>query len=347
MNGAVTGLSKTITVKSAGTYNFTVYPNNSSGNGAGSSKAFTVDTPVPNAPTIEARIEGGFQVSWNSIPNVTMYQLEYKPHVNSVWNTLTTSASTASLSLGQWGLDYDLRVRASLNAGSTYGNWSSTTIALTNPKKPTLSGVYNSGSSTVTLTVGGLSGSDSRFDIVLVEMKRRSDNALIETKSTTVNGGQVQFAQYTSSQIKLYYFRAYSRKESLYGAGTVYSLGYSEEVAFSRPNNFSWSHAGIHPVTNAIVSGPLKIQGYGFYATAAEWNSLISRVLEFREYKGLGGFSYNSAVQGEPPRAAQFKQVRNAIAAMNSSGLPAEKNAGDPITAADFNALVSCLNAIN
>ncbi len=116
-------------------------------------------------------------------------------------------------------------------------------------------------------------------------------------------------------------------------------------VARLEPYEWTYAGCGLSPPYNPIL-GKQKNQNLGFYATEKEWNDLIQRVLAVRTYKGLGPFSYNSAVSGQQPRAAQFNQVRNAIAAMNTTGLPGPKEAGDTITAKDFNDLVACLNAI-
>ncbi|QJD83994.1 hypothetical protein [Cohnella herbarum] len=134
------------------------------------------------------------------------------------------------------------------------------------------------------------------------------------------------------------------------GNGTPSSKAF--DVTRPRPPSFKWTYSGCSltpPFAPIPVNpnDPTKDHTKGFYASAKEWNDLIARVLEFLDYKGKPNFNYNSAVSGVRPSATQFNQVRDAIATMNSSGLPSRKDAGNPITSADFNALRSCLNAIN
>lgn len=346
-SGAVVATSKIITVSNAGTFTFVVAPYNDVGYGPGSSKAFTVQIPVPSQPVISSRVEGGFNVSWGVLSGVTHYEIAYKPSVNASWVSQIIISPSHTLSLGQWGLDYDIRVRASLD-GTNFGSYSSTLVAITNPKTPTLAGSYNGESDTATLTAGGMSGSDSRFDRIYVEMILISTGAVHDNGFTTVNGGYVQFTPYTGAQIVQYRFRAYSRVTSSYGAGTAYSLAYSSIVTFTRPQNFSWTYRGINPPSpnGTIVAGSTKAQGYGFYVTAVEWSALCSRINQFRSYTGRSQIGFGSVNQGDACTATSFNQVRNAIAPMNSVGLPGIKASGDPITANDFNAIVACLNAI-
>jgi Fibronectin type III domain. len=298
----------------------------------------TTVTAVPTAPTVLNRINGGFDIQWGSVPGATDYQLDFKQTANQAWQSTTTSLTWTTVNLGQWGIQYDFRVRASKNNRSTWGGYSGTNRATTNPRPPTLSGNYTNG--TATLTVSVASGN---FSVVVVDRYLRTNNALVDSKMTSLNGGSVTWT--IASGIQQYNFRAQSRLDV--NNTSLYSLGSSNTVQFDRPASFEWTYAGCslsHPFNP--ISGNYKIQNLGFYVTAEEWNALIQKVLAFRTYKGLVPFSYNSAVQGDQLRAAQFNQVRNAIAAMNTVGLPGPKNPGDTITAKDFNDLVACLNAI-
>lgn len=298
----------------------------------------TTLTAIPTAPIVTERIDGGFVIQWGSVSGANQYQLEFKPTVNQVWQSRTTTATSTTLILGQWGLQYDLRVRASKNNGSAWGGYSGTNIATTNPKTPKLLGNYANG--TATFTFAEVSGS---FSVLIVDRYLRANNALVDSKTTTMSGGSVSWT--INSGIQQYYFRARARLDV--SSTSLYGISLSNTVQFDRPEPFEWTYAGcsLSPPFDRI-SGKVKNPNLGFYATAEEWNKLIAKVLELRTYKGLGPFSYNSAEKGQQPKAAQFTQVRNAIASMNSSGLPGPKEAGDTITAKDFNDLVACFNAI-
>lgn len=100
----------------------------------------------------------------------------------------------------------------------------------------------------------------------------------------------------------------------------------------ARPSNFSWTTA--------------KVSGQNFNLTASEWNSFTSRILEFRTYKGLGSYSFTSAVSGNTFTAVMFNQARNSIYDMNTSVM-GTVSAGQDVLASYLNDLVSSLNAIS
>ncbi len=293
---------------------------------------------TPSAPIVTERIDGGFVIQWGSVSGANQYQLEFKPTVNQVWQSRTTTATSTTLILGQWGLQYDLRVRASKNNGSAWGGYSGTNIATTNPKTPKLLGNYANG--TATFTFAEVSGS---FSVLIVDRYLRANNALVDSKTTTMSGGSVSWT--INSGIQQYYFRARARLDV--SSTSLYGISLSNTVQFDRPESFDWTYAGcsLSPPFDPIP-GKEKIQSLGFYVTAEEWNRLIQKVLAFRSYSGLGPYTCDSAIRGDPLLAKQFNQVRAAIAAMRSTGLPSSKDAGDTITAKDFNDLVACLNAI-
>jgi|GEM_PF-3944271 len=114
----------------------------------------------------------------------------------------------------------------------------------------------------------------------------------------------------------------------------------------TRPGNFNWTYAGLHPTTGAIVTGPLKLQGYGFYCTAKEWNDFCDRINEFRvNHKGMFAATFTSATTGLQPTKAQYDEVRSAISAMGVS-VPGSPSVGSSITADHFNDIVSSLNSV-
>lgn len=99
----------------------------------------------------------------------------------------------------------------------------------------------------------------------------------------------------------------------------------------ARPPKFSWTHP--------------KVQGGEFNLTATEWNALCNNVNLVEQYKGIGQTSFTPATQGANVLATMFNQVRFAIGSMNATGIT-NRYAGDPITAAHLNTLVTKLNEI-
>ena len=150
-----------------------------------------------------------------------------------------------------------------------------------------------------------------------------------KTLSTMVNSG------WTVSGLDAdttYYVYAY--------AGTVDDLGYSWQMGYdyfttssARPSNFSWTNT--HGAGYACTT-----------LTASEWNSLCSKVNEFRIYKGLSTINFTSATSGGTFTYAMFNEIRNAIYAMNSSGCPSTVSSGDTVYWSNIDALRTTLNAI-
>lgn len=100
-----------------------------------------------------------------------------------------------------------------------------------------------------------------------------------------------------------------------------------------RPDDFSWTYS--------------KEKGGKFNLTAIEWNALAERINEFRAYKGLDNYSFNTAYSGNKYMAYMYNQARLAIQGISGYGtyIPTVSS-GETITADMMNTLVSELNAI-
>lgn len=104
-----------------------------------------------------------------------------------------------------------------------------------------------------------------------------------------------------------------------------------------RPINWSWHTQ--------------KVKGNTFVLTASEWNSLQTRINDFRRYRGLSRYSFTSAYVGKQVSASMFNEI---VSSLNHSSLgvpsyyrlPSIAYPGEPITASDLNALVNYMNAI-
>lgn len=288
----------------------------------------TTVASVPSAPTVQTRIDGGFVMQWGAISGATHYQLDYKPSVNSVWQSVTVTATSTTLNLNQWGLQYDFRVRATKDNGSTWGSYSGTNSATTNPMTPSLSGNYVGTSANLTVSI-----SNSNYSVLIVDRYLRSNGSLVDSLTTTTNGGTVSWT-IAEGSIGLYYFRARSRLDV---SGTsLYSLGTSNNVQFDRPQNFTWTF----PKT---AGDPVKVG-------ADEWNAFAQRVNSFRAYKipNQGSYTFTWVYSGNLIRATYINEARNAINSMNpSASIPDYCSAEiTDISAYYFNQLVKSLNSV-
>ena len=143
------------------------------------------------------------------------------------------------------------------------------------------------------------------------------------------SGNNFSFSYNVEAGTTYYLFvRCYSATSS--GTVTV-SITAPEEV--TRPNDFSWTYS--------------KVQGGTFNLTATEWNALATRINEFRAYKGLSNYSFNTAYSGNNYMAYMYNQARLAIQGISGYGtyIPTVSS-GDTVTAYAMNILVSELNSI-
>lgn len=108
----------------------------------------------------------------------------------------------------------------------------------------------------------------------------------------------------------------------------------------SRPQNFSWANS--------------KSIGSPYNLTSTEWNSLLDKINEFREYKGFTPFSFNRNISNGKinnyvvPTASSFNAAINGINSMSPTvSPPSSVYSGQNITANHFNRLRDSLNSIN
>ena len=95
---------------------------------------------------------------------------------------------------------------------------------------------------------------------------------------------------------------------------------------------FTWTYAG-YDEEGILTYSTDKIQGYGFFMAASEWNELIG----FIRSQGVA-VDTEDAVTGQHFTALQFNQVKNAINTKVATGLP-DKVPNNVITAAELNIL--------
>lgn len=274
---------------------------------------------VPTAPTIIARSEGGLTLSWSAVTGATAYQLDFKPNVNSVWQTVQTGSTSYALSGLAYGLLYNFRARAYNDGWSDYSGINNGTVA---PKTPSINGSYNG--TTVSIYTAGLAS--TQFDAIVIERITQS-GSYVDQQSVTTSGAGVSW-NLSSSVVGQYRFRAYSSSNG------VTSVNYSNYLEFARPQDFNWT-------------GGNKTAGNQVVVLASDWNALQARVNEFRVYKALGVTSFTSVSTGNTITAALYNQLANAINPLGSTGGQiATVAAGEQLTAYAINRLTACLNTV-
>lgn len=110
------------------------------------------------------------------------------------------------------------------------------------------------------------------------------------------------------------------------------TLALTATTLSARPSNFHW----VYP----------KEAGKPFRLLADEWNALGRTVNAMRVYRGLTERSFTVAVGGQTFTAAQFNEIRNAIAALGTGIALPSASCGHPVTAEALNTLVTAVNAV-
>ncbi|UGO51064.1 anosmin 1 [Bacillus phage vB_BanS_Nate] len=100
----------------------------------------------------------------------------------------------------------------------------------------------------------------------------------------------------------------------------------------ARPANFSWN----------VSWGA----GSPFTLKASQWNKLTQTINDFRVYKGMATIWFEVVTTGQKFTAQHYNDARNAIASMNSNGIPNTVSTGNKVTAWHLNQLANVLNAI-
>lgn len=122
--------------------------------------------------------------------------------------------------------------------------------------------------------------------------------------------------------------------EVYYGTSKLASLtGEVKTAAPSRPANFYWTNS--------------KTQGGTFNLTAKEWNALTKRINEFRAYRNLSNYSFDTAYTGYEFTADMYNQARLALQGIPGFGIyiPTVSSGGN-VTAYALNMFVSEIEAI-
>ena len=303
--------------------------NNARTSGWSSSHTFTTGNPpapsTPSSPTLGNRVDGGFKVSWGSVTNATSYTLRVRRGYDSVTTTYTTTSTNYTVTGLQYGVTYHVSVRANNDGGSS--SYSSENPVTTAPATPTIT-AYDVKNNEFSTQYSGLASGN--FTEVKVNIYSGEGSWTLVSSATIVPPNTT--AKFTGlTQGVTYTIRSWAR---LYINSTwieSVSNSYDLQSTTSRPANWSWS--------------TVKTSGNDFNLTATEWNNFYSRINEFRVYKGFSSYTFTLASIGSNFTATMFNQAKNAIDAMNATGIT-DRSAGQDVLASYFNTLRDRLNEL-
>jgi hypothetical protein len=251
---------------------------------------FTYEIFTPNAVRLDSppRVEGGLKLIWDVYSNAAGYHILWKPAYLPApdeftnWTGTTTLGSSSvrhtATSL-QFGVIYDLKVRAlDINTGDWTG-LSPVSSYCTAPKTPSISQGTVTNTS-ITINTGSMAGNygDGAGNGIQVDLLN-SSGTYISSLFTGANSS-VMFTGLTQGIV--YKIRASSY--FFVNGEYIYSVNYSNQLTITtlgRPTpDFEW--------TTAKTSGGI------FNLTASEWNSFTAKINAFRVYHGKGTMGFTT-----------------------------------------------------
>lgn len=313
----------------------------------GSQYIYTLNYPTPPTPYNLRISSGGYSgnitlsASWSSGGSSQGFSHYYWTiRQNSSYGPILYSGTTTNTSYSISGLsentEYVFTVSA-VNSSGQASNYAWSSLVTGDYTSPVISSL--SATSTGTITArwsaydnhSGIRSSSPYYVSISGPNNTSYGNSTYTsnsyyTFSTDANGNEfVKDARYT---VRLW---AYDN------AGNTSERTTTVTFVPQRPSNWAWHSQ--------------KVRGNSFLLTATEWNSLQTRINDFRRYKGLGRYNFTSAYAGKQVSAIMFNQI---ISALNVPYLdvpsyyilPSMVSSGKPITASDLNAIVSYMNAI-
>lgn len=307
--------------------------------------------PTPSAPTLNHRLNVGFDLSWGYISSAGFYQCRFKTTGAYTESGYFYGNSNQHLWVDdQWGVSYLISVRSGYNAWDDwdyYSSWSGDNQATSAPKMCTIPSM-NIGTNYVDFNFAGFSGGWTR---VLIEWStdysyNNSWSVYNPNTSTTIVNLQ-QNTGYNFRISVIYTVNGVDIRTIVWdGSANEYITIYL--TTSGRPSNWSWTtYIAQGAATYGVDFANKKIK----IVTASEWNSFVSRINQFRVYKNLGSYSFTTVYSGDGLSAGIYNQARNAINDMaayftGGNSCPSNVSAGVKITAAHFTRLKDALNSI-
>ena len=288
-----------------------------------------IDTTAFQGGYFENEGQGGWTLKWGISDGATKYRVKVERIYDGyVYPEFEFTSNRGVIFPVNIGTTHYVSVKAGNNSG-VWSDYSSKSQATTAPQTPFIS-TSNKTATSVRINLGAISGDWTRVEIY----RRNASDTILGTATITKTSNKYIDYNLTDGTYK-FDARAFLTVNSV-DIKSVYLSNQIELTFSSRPNNFSW----VYP----------KISGQPFKVTSAEWLSFVSRINEFRRYKGKSDYNFTTSTtyvsQGKTFYAWIFNEARNAIADINTTGLPAVKSSGNVCYADDYNKLVTCLNNI-
>ena len=337
-SGSITGSSKTFSSLDYNTlYYFRIRGKSTSTNVYTSWVAVT-DTTTPQAPsfslTSNSTTAGVVYVYFNTVSGATSYSANiYDGKTNAYVNTVTGTTSPLTFTGLKEYYPYGVYLKA---INSTHGNSAESSSSITtNDVTPPVLNITSAISEGVMQLVWSASDAHSG-------LRSASRYAV----SITANGGTSYVHKaYTNN---LYYSFTSDANGNEFVDGGKY---YMRVIAYDEQNNTTTKTSGQVTYKRAR---PLdwnwqnsKVKGQPWNMTAMEWNSLATRVNQFRQYKKLDNYAFTTVKVGDKMTATIYNQMRTAINAMSPpTALPSAVSKDTTILASHFTGLTASLNSI-
>lgn len=299
---------------------------------------WTKPEPVSNFRDT-ARGKNDITMSWNSAQGAVAYRVKAIDNVTGVekFYTRTTSLSTVANGL-ESGKFYKMQIWSENANGDLEGAVEKLVATRESVPPEIYMEVPTGNTSSITVTARGIDRlSGINYIRAYVSGKNIASGWAYITKypqniMETENLSFVFLNDGSGLKFELnqtYYFKA----EAVDNDGNTASTG---NFAFvpknARPANFSWN-----------VSWT---SGSAFTLKASQWNKLTQSINDFRVYKGMATIWFETVTTGQTFTAQHYNDARNAIASMNSNGIPSTVSKGETVTAWHLNQLANVLNAI-
>jgi hypothetical protein len=291
----------------------------------------TPDYPdTPDSPTLVKRVDGGFQLTWDSVTNADWYILRRGTDEIIYTNTIVYTVPHTTT-----GLLYGQTYYVGAQALSTYlpnSSFSSNNVVTTAPKTPTLSFVSATNTS-ITVSIGVSTGNWS-FVKAWYRLKNSADAwQSITITNPTTTGTITGLTTGSEYEIKASSFYTVSGTdiESVDASGNTSFSSLIYAKAVSRPTNWAW--------TTTITAGTdvPSVSGKTIYIMpATEWNAFTDRINDFREYINLADYTFTSVSTDTEFTKTIINQALTAIRDMSAyftggKTVPADRVTGDNI----------------
>lgn len=187
----------------------------------------------------------------------------------------------------------------------------------------------------------------------ITSLSNFKSNAITVNWSAASNAWYYE-VQYKKTTTSVWSYAAYSQSGTSFEvAGLDPSTDYQFRVRGYQGNTFgSWSSSMTGRTLSNIPSAfnwtYAKNSGGAYNLTANEWNALAAKINQFRSYKGLADYTFDTAYTGNIFYVYMANQARNAINTMSPSySPPAVRYANDIVEAAVLNRLRDSLNSVS